>query len=194
MSDYLIEVETPTHSGWHNSGSGMPGDAFTITGKQFALSMSLDFAKRRVEMYRANRCKARIVSRDGVAIVDWSQPTATAQQPIDIYNSHELVTYQAHGLEIVCIHNRAINKYFHRYRWPIADGPEQSISGLSPEEIVLKLLSVPDLAGYVDTLRVDDSFPVAIAPAAPPPPAIQIELPAGYEGYEVTGVRPGSIR
>jgi len=193
MSQYYIEVQTPSSSGWHRSGSNLPGDPLHITGKAYALPMGIEFAKQRVDTYRSNQCKARIVHRDGAVVVDWDQPTVTAQSPIDLHNSHELVTYHNHGLEIVCVHNRAINKYFHKFRWPVADGPEQSISGLSPEEIVQKLLSIPDLAGYVATLRHEDIMPVATAPVAPPAPAV----PAGVKvpgGYAIAGLRPGSVR
>lgn len=191
MSQYFVEVQTPTHGGWHHSGSNMSGDPLHITGRQYALPMNLEFAKRRVDIYRANRCKARIVHRDGAIAVDWEQPTSAAQSPVDIHNSHELVTYHNHGIELLCIFNLAIGKYFYKFRWPVANGPEQSISGISPEEIVQKLMSVPDLAGYVNTLRVDDSLPVAVAPVPTPQPTINIAVP---EGFAVVGVRRGSIR
>jgi hypothetical protein len=176
--------------GFHKSGSGLPGDGFLITGKEHALPMTIEFARRRTELYRNAGHKARIIGPSDRVVLDWNDPLVE-EQPLDRFNQHEVIEYR--GLRIV--HDRATGKYHHRWAWPIEGGPERSVTSDSPEGIVLRLQELgDDVPAYLAAVLDKIERPVQ-QPATPPPPptaAVKVEVPRGYQLVSV-GIRPGSI-
>lgn len=194
MSQFYVEVmvmrgQDWTSRGFHRSGSGLNGDPFTISDKQHALAMNEEFARKRTELYRNSGHRARILDSTGNVIVDWLQPLAEQQQPIDRFNQHRLHIHR--GLFI--LEDQATGRFHHRFAWPEHGGPERSVSGSSCEDIVERLLEMPgDIPAYLASVLDKEAASAQVAPAAATPqPIVNIAVPVGFESC---GFRPGSIR
>jgi hypothetical protein len=194
MSRYFVEVIQMTRNGkdwisrgFHQRGHGVPGDSFVIAGRSLALPMSLEAARRRVELYRAGGHKARILDSADRIVLDFDEPLIEPQQ-FTRENSHR--EWQYRGL--IFIENRITGKFYHVFRWPIADGAERSVSGGSCEEVVEIMQGMPDVLGYLAAHLDKLPPPESSSPEAQPHsqlPETEVEL-----GSEVIGYRPGSIR
>lgn len=194
MSQYYVEVmvmrgQDWTSRGFHRSGSGLHGDPLMIDGQASALRMTLDFARKRAELYRNSGHRARVIDTNGNVVVDWLQPLAEKQQPIDRFNQHKLHIHR--GLFI--LEDRATGRFHHRFAWPEEGGPERSVSGSSCEDVVQRLMGMPgDVPAYLASVLDKEPAPAQATPAAvTPQPSVQVALPAGFESC---GFRPGSIR
>jgi hypothetical protein len=196
MANYFIEVQTPTHSGFHNHGSGRTGDPFHIVGKQYALAMNLEFAKRRAEMYRKSRNRARIVDAEGRVVIDWHEPLVAQETTVTLHNAHETSVWRdklnGQSIEIPLVYNRATRTFYFKFTTSPnpGDPPDISVAGTTPAEVFSRFVSNPFWQQFIARYAVEDFDPAATA-AQTAPTALRIEL---KPDQECIGIRPGSIR
>ena len=190
MTNYILEVMVMRGQDW--TSRGFHRSVLMIDGQASALRMSLDFARKRAELYRNSGHRARILDLNGNVVVDWLQPLSEQQQPIDRFNQHKL--HIRRGLFI--LEDRATGRFHHRFAWPEEGGPERSVSGSSCEDVVQRLMEMPgDVPQYLAAhLDKEPPAPVQAAPAAAAPTGPAVHIPA-LPGRELVSVsyRPGSI-
>jgi hypothetical protein len=183
--------------GFHERGHGMPGDRFVVSGKQYALRMSLEAARRRVEFYRQRGHQARIIDSADRVVLDFDTPLVEPQK-FDRFNYCEhiafRVEFEGRTLELPILHNKAISRFF--LRFGTSSDPTQpfdiSISGLSPQECAERFTSNPHWTRYIDQFVVVDPPPVQAVEQTPTVPMPDVRL---REGEQLVGVcvRPGCM-
>ena len=190
---YVIEVfemynrDAWKSHGFHQSGSGLPGDMLTIGGRERALEMGMEFARARVALYRRKGHRARIVGPEGRVILDWDDQLESSQD-INIHNSHESLVwrdkFEGRTLELPLVHNRATKKYYLKL-------PEFSVAADSPAAVFERFVSNQHWRPLHDQFVVDDILPSPEPTDAVPAGTPWITVPADTV---FIGVRPGSAR
>jgi hypothetical protein len=198
---YVLEVhpnpKLQPDVGYFHHGQGTKTESLHVVERPHALTMNLDFAKKRAAVCRSQGHRARILTSEGHrVVVDWEAPLTNEDQGLTLHNAHERSVWRdkvdGKTVEIPLIYNRATRTWYLAFSTSphSADPPDLSIAGPSPEAVFQRFVGNPHWKSYVDRFVVEDLvFPVPTAtPTQTAPNEPQLELP---QGYEIVGLRPG---